>query len=72
MKYEDVNVLPDAIDESSLNVIGTWDSFNITWKPVVNVNFGDIFYEIKIGGDDPVSYLLLVRIPTITGFFSVK
>lgn len=27
---------------------GSWKSFNITWKPVQNVNFGTVFYEVSI------------------------
>lgn len=27
---------------------GSWESFNITWTPVKNVNFGTVFYEMSI------------------------
>lgn len=58
IKEEDINVLPDVVDVSSVGVVGTWDDFNITWKPIENVNFGTVFYEIKIGESDPqvISY----------------
>ena len=41
-------------------VEGNWTSFNLTWNPVTNVNFGTVFYKIKIDtagyeDDSPVS-----------------
>lgn len=45
---ENINVIPDAIPNASIKVIGTYKLFNITWDPVVNVNFGHVSYEIKI------------------------
>lgn len=41
-------VVPDAVDETTLRSVGSWDSFNITWSPVTNVNFGTVFYELQI------------------------
>ncbi|CAG9822767.1 unnamed protein product [Phaedon cochleariae] len=46
-----VNVRPEPVDEDSIKVVGSSKSFNITWNSVKNVNYGDVFYEIKI--DDP-------------------
>lgn len=50
---DDLNVLPEVVDPMSVRVVGTWDSFNISWQPITNVNFGTVFYEIKIGENDP-------------------
>ncbi|KAI4460354.1 tyrosine-protein kinase receptor [Holotrichia oblita] len=62
IKEEDINVLPDVVDVSSVRVVGTWDSFNISWRPIENVNFGTVFYEIKIGESDPQ---YIIKEPTI-------
>ncbi|GJQ85805.1 sev [Trypoxylus dichotomus] len=62
IKEEDINVLPDMVDAANVRVVGSWDSFNITWDPVENVNFGTVFYEIKIGESDPQ---YIVKEPTI-------
>lgn len=43
-----INVIPEAIPNSSIQIIGTYKFFNITWDPVVNVNYGNVYYEIKI------------------------
>lgn len=43
-----INVVPEQIPSSSIQIIGTYKFFNITWHRVENVNFGNVFYEIKI------------------------
>jgi len=45
---EKVCVIPGAVNASSIRVEGTWQKFNVTWNPVKNVNFGQVFYEVKI------------------------
>lgn len=45
---ENVSVIPDQVSEESIQIIGTYKFFNITWNPVKNVNYGKIFYEIKV------------------------
>lgn len=58
-----VNVIPEAVAQMSLRVEGTFHDFNITWDPITNVNYGQIFYEIKIRHADKkdifVSYFFL-------------
>ena len=46
-----INVIPDAIPNASIQIQGTYKFFNITWDPVTNVNYGSVFYEIKIKQD---------------------
>ncbi|XP_063703914.1 proto-oncogene tyrosine-protein kinase ROS isoform X2 [Culicoides brevitarsis] len=41
-------VLPDAVKNETLRVIGKWNHFNISWDPVTNVNYGCVRYEIEI------------------------
>lgn len=43
-----INVIPEAIPNASIQIIGTYKFFNITWEPIENVNYGNVFYEIKI------------------------
>ncbi|CRK90687.1 CLUMA_CG004384, isoform A, partial [Clunio marinus] len=43
-----INVIPEAIPNSSIKIIGTYKFFNITWNRIMNVNFGNVYYEIKI------------------------
>lgn len=40
---------PTTINKTSIQVTGSSDSFNITWQPVENVNYGTVFYEVQIG-----------------------
>ncbi|CAM1295286.1 sev (predicted) [Pycnogonum litorale] len=44
----DLIVVPENIDESSINVVGTSESFNITWKAVKNVTYGKLRYDIFV------------------------
>lgn len=44
---QELRVIPEAINATSIRIIGTSSSFNITWNPVTNVNFGQVFYDIK-------------------------
>lgn len=46
--FHGMNVIPDQVSNSSIHVEGTWSDFNITWDPVTNVNFGQVFYEVTI------------------------
>lgn len=43
-----INVIPEAIPIPSIQIIGTYKIFNITWDKIENVNYGNVFYEIKI------------------------
>nr|ALV82505.1 sev [Leptinotarsa decemlineata] len=43
-----VNVLPEKVNNNSVEVVGSSDSFNVTWNPVKNVNYGQVFYEVQI------------------------
>ncbi|CAG9858272.1 unnamed protein product [Phyllotreta striolata] len=42
-----VNVIPSMVDENSVKVYGSYQSFNITWNPITNVNYGTVFYELQ-------------------------
>lgn len=50
-------VIPHKVWDESIQIYGTWTSFNITWNRVQNVNFGQVFYELGIrveGIDKPL------------------
>ncbi|KFM82025.1 Proto-oncogene tyrosine-protein kinase ROS, partial [Stegodyphus mimosarum] len=47
-----VKVVPHSVYEGDINIEGTSDSFNITWSPVVSVNYGTVFYEISVDDGD--------------------
>lgn len=42
-----INVIPHAINVSSIVVSGTWNSFTISWAPITSVNYGEVFYDIR-------------------------
>lgn len=44
---DELRVIPESIDSSSIRIFGTSSAFNITWDPVVNVNYGQVFYDVK-------------------------
>ncbi|XP_055681919.1 protein sevenless isoform X2 [Lutzomyia longipalpis] len=43
-----VNVIPCQISNKSIHIRGVWTSFDIIWDPIENVNYGQVFYEIRI------------------------
>lgn len=46
----EINVIPEQINASSIEISGNWKSFDIIWDPVQNVTFGEVFYEIRFLG----------------------
>ncbi|KAJ8934365.1 hypothetical protein NQ314_013406 [Rhamnusium bicolor] len=46
--WVDINVIPEMTDKTSVKVIGSSESFNVTWNPINNVNYGTVFYEVQI------------------------
>ncbi|KAK6636659.1 hypothetical protein RUM43_010321 [Polyplax serrata] len=47
LRDDELRVIPESIDSSSIRIFGTSSAFNITWDPVVNVNYGQVFYDVK-------------------------
>jgi hypothetical protein len=64
---DDVNVIPEPVRLSSIQIAGTWEEFLIKWDPVTNVNYDQVFYEVKIYDfsktdfSEPVSTLKLFK-----------
>ncbi|XP_045468365.1 proto-oncogene tyrosine-protein kinase ROS isoform X2 [Harmonia axyridis] len=48
IKIEDIVVIPNIVQRNSIKVFGNSDSFNVSWYPVTNVNYGTVFYEVQI------------------------
>ncbi|XP_044756024.1 proto-oncogene tyrosine-protein kinase ROS isoform X2 [Coccinella septempunctata] len=48
IKVEDIVVIPNIVQRNSVKVTGTSSSFNVSWSPVDNVNYGTVFYEVQI------------------------
>ncbi|KAJ8921659.1 hypothetical protein NQ315_010568, partial [Exocentrus adspersus] len=43
-----INVIPEMLNKTSIKVVGSSESFNITWNPIKSVNYGTVFYEVQI------------------------
>ncbi|GAB6030941.1 hypothetical protein CHUAL_007766 [Chamberlinius hualienensis] len=41
-------VIPSAVDINSVKILGRWDNFNISWTPITNINYGNVFYEVRV------------------------
>lgn len=41
-------VVPDAISLELVEIEGTWENFTLIWAPVVNVNYGQVFYDLVL------------------------
>lgn len=48
MSISDINVIPEPVRLASIQINGTWDQFLIKWDPVTNVNYDQVFYEVKV------------------------
>lgn len=42
-----LNVVPEEVNVSQMTINGSSKSFDITWAPIVSVNYGEVFYEIR-------------------------
>lgn len=42
-----LNVIPESVNESTIQVEGKWNFFKISWKPIMSVTYGDVFYEVR-------------------------
>ncbi|RWS22057.1 proto-oncogene tyrosine-protein kinase ROS-like isoform X1, partial [Leptotrombidium deliense] len=47
----DINVIPNAVNASSVFLDVLYDKYTLYWKEVSNVNYGDVFYEVIIKQD---------------------
>nr|CAD7570351.1 unnamed protein product [Timema californicum] len=45
---EEINVIPETVQNSSIRVSGKWEKFRIEWEPVISVNYDQVFYEVKV------------------------
>ena len=43
-----MNVIPESVNLTSIKITGEWDSFTISWSPTMRVNYGQVFYEVKV------------------------
>lgn len=48
LPLDQIVVIPERVDKHSVKVIGSVNLFNITWDPIQNVNYGEVFYEVSI------------------------
>ncbi|XP_031638812.1 proto-oncogene tyrosine-protein kinase ROS-like [Contarinia nasturtii] len=44
---EPLNVIPEAVNSSTIQVTGKWNFFTIIWQPIETVNYGEVSYEIR-------------------------
>ncbi|XP_057670694.1 proto-oncogene tyrosine-protein kinase ROS isoform X2 [Diorhabda carinulata] len=67
-----LNVIPEMVESKSVRVDGSCDSFNITWDPVTNVNYGTVFYEIQIVNRTKIDDVTIITtIPTVKCWLEV-
>ncbi|XP_022257171.1 proto-oncogene tyrosine-protein kinase ROS-like [Limulus polyphemus] len=60
-----VNVIPEVISENDVLLTGKWDNFTISWPNSKRVNYGQVFYKVKI--DDGLEpYVLYTKKPYIS------
>lgn len=55
--WTEINVIPEQVNVTSIKVVGTSNSFNVTWMEVSNVNYGKVYYEVLIDSQVGVHYI---------------
>lgn len=69
-----LNVIPEPIRISSIRVSGVWNNFNVSWDPVENVSYGEVFYEIKYLNNPAIETdqtFIQIREPSILPFTQI-
>lgn len=44
---EPLNVIPEPVNASTVQVTGEWNFFTVSWQPVQSVTYGTVFYEVR-------------------------
>lgn len=45
-----LTVIPESINVTSIQILGTAESFNVSWSPITTVTYGQVFYDIRFLG----------------------
>ncbi|XP_076304800.1 proto-oncogene tyrosine-protein kinase ROS-like [Tachypleus tridentatus] len=62
---KNINVIPEVIPENDILLTGKWDNFTISWPSSKRVNYGQVFYKVKI--DDGLEpYVLYTKKPYVS------
>ena len=54
-----IHVIPASVPAASVHTVGSWSHFNITWQPSVEVNHGNVSYELSVEVDDMMRDILV-------------
>lgn len=44
---QSLNVIPESVNASTVQVTGKWDLFTVSWQPIDTVTYGVVFYEVR-------------------------
>ncbi|XP_071506845.1 proto-oncogene tyrosine-protein kinase ROS-like [Diadema antillarum] len=58
---ESPNVIPADIPQSSINIVGVWNDFNVTWQESSEVSYGTVFYSVAITTNSEETYNDIVQ-----------
>lgn len=64
-------MIPNPVQKSSIRIEGSFDSFNVLWDAVTNVNYGKIFYRVKMRIDDADLIVSILHIGRNKLYFTV-
>lgn len=42
-----LNVIPESINASTIQVAGKWNFFRVSWQAIESVTYGEVFYDIR-------------------------
>ena len=55
-----VCVIPMEIPPGSIQATGSWSHFNVTWQPSVEVNHGEVSYEVSVEAEYMMKNILVI------------
>lgn len=68
MNESTVFVIPSMVGSESIACVGEASMFNVTWQPSVEVNHGEVMYEVNIEAEglDDVKVVSVLRLGRCT------
>lgn len=54
-----VRVIPDTIPAVSVQTVGSWSHFNVTWQPSSEVNHRNVSYEVSLEADNMMKEIMI-------------
>lgn len=62
---KEIVVIPEKVNKHTVHVLGSLKSFNVSWVPVKNINYGTVFYEVNVESSQKNGTTVITSLPTV-------